>query len=81
MGDVSKKRTITGGEETGTWLTSLPTFVNGTELSSAMALRPIITPVPKQYPTPTNNPNATINPPVDAPSNDGDRCDILLREL
>jgi hypothetical protein len=32
--DVLKKRTITRGKETGTWLTILPTFVNGTELSS-----------------------------------------------
>jgi hypothetical protein len=30
--DVLKKRTITTGKETGTWLTILPTFVNGTEL-------------------------------------------------
>jgi hypothetical protein len=29
-----KKRTITRGKETGTWLTILPTFLNGTELSS-----------------------------------------------
>jgi hypothetical protein len=32
--DVLKKRTITRGKETGTWLTILPTFVSGTELSS-----------------------------------------------
>jgi hypothetical protein len=32
--DILKKRTITRGKETGTWLTILPTFVNGTELSS-----------------------------------------------
>jgi hypothetical protein len=32
--DVLKKRTIMRGEETGAWLTILPTFVNGTELSS-----------------------------------------------
>jgi hypothetical protein len=31
---VLKKRTISRGKETGTWLTILPTFVNGTELSS-----------------------------------------------
>jgi hypothetical protein len=114
-----------------TWLTMLPTFVNGTELSShkwrdsfllryslsplglplfkcagcgddfsinhalkckhggliilrhdevtrelielgTTALRPaavrdesLITPVPKQHPNQTNNPNTTINPPVD----------------
>jgi hypothetical protein len=29
-----KKRTITRGKETGRWLTILPTFVDGTELSS-----------------------------------------------
>jgi hypothetical protein len=54
-----------------------------------MALRPAavrdeplrITPGPKQHPTQTNNPNATINPPVDDPSNDGDRGDILFRGL
>jgi hypothetical protein len=40
-----------------------------------------ITPVPKQNPTQTNNPNTTINPPFDDPSNDGDRCDILFRGL
>jgi hypothetical protein len=41
----------------------------------------LITPVPKQHPTQTNNPNTTINPPVDDPSNDGDRADILFRGL
>jgi hypothetical protein len=53
-----------------------------------LALRPaavrdeaLIAPVPKQHPTQTNNPNTTINPPVDDPSNDGDRCDILFRGL
>ena len=144
--DVLKKRTITRGKETGTWLTILPTFVNGTELSNhewrdsfllryslsplglplkcdgcgvdfsinhalkckyggliilrhdevtrelielgTMALRPaavrdepLITPVPRQHPTQTNNPNSTNNQPVDDPSNDGDRGDILLRGL
>jgi hypothetical protein len=144
--DVLKKRTITRGKETETWLTILPTFVNGTELSShewrdafllryslsplglplkcdgcgdefsinhalkckyggliilrhdevtrelielgTMALRPaavrdepLITPVPKQHPTQTNNPNSKNNPPVDDPSNDGDRGDILFRGL
>ena len=141
-----KKRTITSGKETGTWLTILPTFVNGTEFSNhewrdsfllrfslsplglplkcdgcgvdfsinhalkckyggliilrhdevtrelielgTMALRPaavrdepLITPVPRQHPTQTNNPNSTNNQPVDDPSNDGDRGDILLRGL
>jgi hypothetical protein len=53
-----------------------------------MALRPaavrdehLITPVPKQHPTQTNNPNTTINPPVDDPSNDGSRGDIFFRGL
>jgi hypothetical protein len=47
--------------------------------SGTMALRPaavrdqtLITPVPKQHPNQTNN------PPVDDPSNDEDRGDILL---
>jgi hypothetical protein len=31
--DVLKKPTITRGKETGTWLTMLPTFINGTKLS------------------------------------------------
>ena len=145
--DVLKKRTIMRGKETGTWLTILPTFVNGTELSNhewqdtfllcysalfplglplkcdgcgddfsinhalkckyggliilrhdevtrelielgTMALRPaavrdepLITPVPKHHPAQTNSPNSTINPPVDDPSNDGDRGDILFRGL
>ena len=144
--DVLKKRTITRGKETGTWLTLLPTFVNGTELSchewrdsfllryslsplglplkcdgcggdfsinhalkckfggliilrhdevkrelielGIMALRPaavrdepLITPVPRQQTaTQTNNPNPTINP-VEDPSKDGDRGDILFRGL
>jgi hypothetical protein len=41
------------------------------ELGTIMALRPaalrdepLITPVPKQHPAKTNNPNTTINPPI-----------------
>jgi hypothetical protein len=48
---------------------------------AAVRDEPLITPVPKQHPTQTNNPNTTINPPVDDPSNDGDRGDILFRGL
>jgi hypothetical protein len=48
---------------------------------AAVRDEPLITPVPKQHPTQTNNPDTTINPPVDDPSNDGDRGDILLRGL
>jgi hypothetical protein len=48
---------------------------------AAVRDEPLITPVPKQHPTHTNNPNTTINPPVDDPSNDGDRGDILFRGL
>jgi hypothetical protein len=48
---------------------------------AAIRDEPLITPVPKQHPTQTNNPNTTINPPVDDPSNDGDRGDILFRGL
>jgi hypothetical protein len=33
-GTFGKKRTITRGKEAGIWLTVLPTFVNGTKLSS-----------------------------------------------
>ena len=144
--DVLKKRTITRGKETGTWLTLQPTFVNGTELSShewrdsfllryslsplglplkcdgcgddfsinhalkckyggliilrhdevtrelielgTMALRPaavrdepLITTVPKQHLSQTNAPHSKNNPPVDDPSNDGDRGDILFRGM
>jgi hypothetical protein len=56
--------------------------------SGTMALRPaavrdepLINPVLKQHPTQTNNRNTTIIPPVDDPSNDGDRGDILFRGL
>jgi hypothetical protein len=38
-------------------------------------------PSPKDHPAQTNNPDATINPPVDDPTNDGDRGDILFRGL
>jgi hypothetical protein len=48
---------------------------------AAVRDEPLITPVPKKHPTQTNNPNTTINPPVDDPSNDGDRGDILFRGL
>jgi hypothetical protein len=55
---------------------------------SVMALRPaavrdepLITPVPRQHPTQTNTPNSTNNPPVDDPSKDGDRGDILVRGM
>jgi hypothetical protein len=39
---------------------------------AAVRDEPLITPVPKQHPPQTNNPNTIINPPVDDPSNDGD---------
>jgi hypothetical protein len=52
---------------------------------STMALRPaavrdepLITTVPKQHPDQTKDPNSKNNPPVDDPSDDGDRGDILL---
>jgi hypothetical protein len=48
---------------------------------AAVRDEPLITPVPKQHPTQTNNPNTTIKPLVDDPSNDGDRGDILFRGL
>jgi hypothetical protein len=48
---------------------------------AAVRDEPLITPVPKQHSTRTINPNTTINPPVDDPSNDGDRGDILFRGL
>jgi hypothetical protein len=48
---------------------------------AAVRDEPLITPVPKQHPTQTNNPNTTIKPPVDDPSNDGDRGDIIFRGL
>jgi hypothetical protein len=48
---------------------------------AAVRDEPLITPVPKQHPTQTINPKTTINPPVDDPSNDGDRGDILFRGL
>jgi hypothetical protein len=52
-------------------------------IKSILVVQPemVDTPVPKQHPTQTNNPNTTINPPVDYPSNDGDRGDILFRGL
>jgi hypothetical protein len=43
--------------------------------------KPLVTPVLKPHPTQTNNPNSKNNPPVDDPSNDGDRGDILFRGL
>ena len=48
---------------------------------AAVRDEPLITPVPKQHPTSTTNPNSANNPPVDDPSNDGDRGDILFRGL
>jgi hypothetical protein len=48
---------------------------------AAVRDKPLITPVPKQHPTQTNNPNSKNNPTVDDPSNDGDRGDILFRGL
>ncbi len=55
---------------------------------STMALRPaavrdepLIITVPKQHPTRSNDPKIKNNPPVDLPSNDGDRGDILLRGM
>jgi hypothetical protein len=55
---------------------------------STMALRPatvrdkpLIITVPKQHPTQTKDPNSKNNPPVDNPSNDGDRGDILWRRM
>jgi hypothetical protein len=48
---------------------------------AAVRDEPLITPVPKQHPTQTNNPSTMNNPPVDDPSNDGDRGDILFRRL
>jgi hypothetical protein len=49
----------------------LSTVLPGTDTTSVL----------KQHPSQTNNPNTTINPPVDDPSNDGDRGDILFRGL
>jgi hypothetical protein len=48
---------------------------------AAVRDEPVITPVPKQHPTQTDNPNSTNNPPVDDPSNDGDPGDILFRGM
>jgi hypothetical protein len=48
---------------------------------AAVRDEPLITPVPKQHPTQTDIPNSTNNPPVDNPSNDGDRGDILVRGM
>jgi hypothetical protein len=41
----------------------------------------VLTPVPKQHPTQTDMPNSTNNQPVDDPSKDGDRGDILIRGM
>jgi hypothetical protein len=62
-------------------LIELGTGYIGFEASCCVRDEPLITPVPKQHPTQTNNPNTTINPPVDDPSNDGDRGDIVFRGL
>jgi hypothetical protein len=48
---------------------------------AAVRDEPLITTVPKQHPTQTNVLNPKNNPPVDDPSNDGDRGDILLRGM
>jgi hypothetical protein len=48
---------------------------------AAVRDEPLITTVPKQHPTQTKDPNSKNNPPVDDPSNDGDRGDILFRGL
>jgi hypothetical protein len=50
-------------------------------MRTAVHLEMVDTPVPKQHTTQTNNPITTINPPVDDPSNDGYRGDILFRGL
>jgi hypothetical protein len=48
---------------------------------AAVRDEPLIITVPKQHPTQTKDPNSKNNPPVDDPSNDGDRGDILLRGM
>jgi hypothetical protein len=55
----------------------------GATASRPAAVRdePLFTPVPNQHPTQTDNRNSKNNPPVDDPSNDGDRGDILFRGL
>jgi hypothetical protein len=48
---------------------------------AAVRDEPLITPVPKQHPTQTNNPKSKNNPPVDDPSNDGDRGDETIVDI
>jgi hypothetical protein len=48
---------------------------------AAVRDQPLTTPFSRQHPTQTDSPNSRNNPPVDDPSNDGERGDILFRGM